>query len=318
MNTLYFKYALEIERTRSITKAADNLYMAQPNLSKAIKELEDTVGFPIFQRSSRGVMPTAQGLTFLAYARTIGEQLEKIDAIAQGDPGQRQHFAVSIPRGSYIATAFTQFAAGLDPEKEISLTVQETNSMQPITDILENRFKLGIIRYQKMYENYFLDYLADKGLCHEHIWEFAYLVLMSRNHALANALEVLYSELSRYIEIVHGDTSVPYLGALETQRAQGPDPVRKRIYLYERCNQFDLLNTLPATYMWVSPIPEPLLERYCLVQRRCNLANNLFKDVLIYPQAYAFSPLDKKFIDHVYASKNALSFPPAVDACGGV
>ena len=42
MNTLHFKYAVEIEKTRSITQAAENLYMAQPNLSKAIKELENT------------------------------------------------------------------------------------------------------------------------------------------------------------------------------------------------------------------------------------------------------------------------------------
>ncbi|MDR1985787.1 MAG: LysR family transcriptional regulator [Treponema sp.] len=308
MNTLYFKYALEIERTRSITKAADNLYMAQPNLSKAIKELEDTVKFPIFERSFRGVIPTRQGLEFLAYARNILDQMEKIEAIAEGDTSQRQHFTVSIPRGSYIAAAFTQFAAELDPEKEIAIKVQETNSMQTITDLVENRFKLGIIRYQKMYENYFLDYLADKGLCHEHIWEFEYVVLMSKNHAQADAAEVLYNELSQCIEIVHGDTAVPYLGAMETQRAQGPAPLRKRIYLYERCNQFDLLSTLPFTYMWVSPIPDKLLERFQLVQRRCILANNLFKDALIYPQGYTFSRLDKKFIDKIYASKNDLSF----------
>ncbi|MDR2797988.1 MAG: LysR family transcriptional regulator [Treponema sp.] len=308
MNTLYFKYALEIERTRSITKAADNLYMAQPNLSKVIKELEDTVKFPIFERSSRGVIPTRQGLEFLAYARNILEQMEKIETIAEGDTSQCQHFTVSIPRGSYIAAAFIQFAAELDPEQEINIKVQETNSMQTITDLVENRFKLGIIRYQKMYENYFLDYLADKGLGHEQIWEFEYVVLMSKNHTLADAAEVLYSELSRFIEIVHGDTAVPYLGALETQRAQGPVPLRKRIYLYERCNQFDLLSTLPFTYMWVSPIPDKLLERFHLVQRRCSLANNQFKDVLIYPQGYTFSALDKRFIDKIYASKNDLSF----------
>ncbi|MDR1956713.1 MAG: LysR family transcriptional regulator [Treponema sp.] len=308
MNTLYFKYALEIERTRSITKAADNLYMAQPNLSKAVKELEDTVKFAIFERSSRGVIPTRKGLEFLAYARTILEQIEKIEGLAEGDPAQRQQFTVSIPRGSYIAAAFTQFAAELDGEKEINITVQETNSMQTITNLVENRFKLGIIRYQTMYENYFLDYLADKGLGHEHIWEFEYVVLMSKAHALAGADEVLYGELSRFIEILHGDTAVPYLGALETQRAQGTVPQRKRIYLYERCNQFDLLSSLPLTYMWVSPIPDTLLERYQLVQRRCMLENNQFKDVLIYPRGYCFSALDKRFIDKIYASKNALSF----------
>jgi hypothetical protein len=54
MNTRFFKYAIKIERTRSITRAAENLYMAQPNLSKAVKELEYTVGFSIFERTTKG------------------------------------------------------------------------------------------------------------------------------------------------------------------------------------------------------------------------------------------------------------------------
>ena len=58
MNTQHLKYAVEVERTGSITQAADNLYMAQPNLSKAIKELEDTLGISIFRRTSKGVVPT--------------------------------------------------------------------------------------------------------------------------------------------------------------------------------------------------------------------------------------------------------------------
>lgn len=60
MNTLHFKYAVEVERTRSITQAAENLYMAQPNLSKAIKELEDNLGITIFERTSKGTIPTVK------------------------------------------------------------------------------------------------------------------------------------------------------------------------------------------------------------------------------------------------------------------
>ena len=58
MNTLYFRYAVEVERSRSITQAAENLFMAQPNLSKAIKELEDSLGITIFERTPKGVIPT--------------------------------------------------------------------------------------------------------------------------------------------------------------------------------------------------------------------------------------------------------------------
>ena len=55
MNTIQFKYAIEVERTGSISQAAENLYMAQPNLSKAIRELEESLGFTVFERTPRGV-----------------------------------------------------------------------------------------------------------------------------------------------------------------------------------------------------------------------------------------------------------------------
>ena len=60
MNILHLKYALEVEKTESITKAAKNLFIGQPNLSKAIKELEIVVGFNIFLRNPKGMTPHAQ------------------------------------------------------------------------------------------------------------------------------------------------------------------------------------------------------------------------------------------------------------------
>ena len=57
----YWRYALEIEKAGSIRKAADNLYMGQPNLSRALSELEESIGIRIFERSSQGVRPTKDG-----------------------------------------------------------------------------------------------------------------------------------------------------------------------------------------------------------------------------------------------------------------
>ena len=65
MNTLYFRYAVEIERAGSITQAAQNLYMAQPNLSKAIKDLEEDLGYEIFKRGAGGIKVTEKGSEFL-------------------------------------------------------------------------------------------------------------------------------------------------------------------------------------------------------------------------------------------------------------
>jgi DNA-binding transcriptional LysR family regulator len=307
MNTLFFKYAIEIERTRSITKAAENLYMAQPNLSKAVKELEETIGFAIFERNSKGVIPTRKGLEFLVYARKILEEMEQINKLTDGENPERQDFSISMPRGSYIASAFTRFAGELDFEKEININVQETNALSTINNVIDNKFNLGIIRYQVMYENYYLDYLSDKHLKHDQIWEFEYLALMSKKHPLAQDDEVQFCKLKSYIEIIHGDTVVPYLNAAEL-RYPSPEAIpKKRIYLYERCNQFELLSGLPLTYMWVSPIPGNLLKRYDLVQRKCVFPNNRYKDALIYQKGYTFTTLDKKFIGKLSESKNEVS-----------
>ena len=65
-NILHLKYAVEVEKTGSISKAAENLYIAQPHLSKAIRELEGSLGAAIFNRTSKGVVPTKKGEGFFA------------------------------------------------------------------------------------------------------------------------------------------------------------------------------------------------------------------------------------------------------------
>lgn len=308
MNTLHFKYAVEVERTRSITQAAENLFMAQPNLSKAIRELEDTLGIAIFERSPKGVVPTPKGAEFLAYAKSVLGEIEKMESLYMPENPDRQSFNISIPRGSYIAAGFTRFMTELDPEKEIDVNVQETNAMQTVSNVHERRFNLGIIRYQTVYENYFLDYLTEKELCHEPIWEFEHLVLINKRHPIADAEQVQYSELGKYIEIIHGDTVVPYISAAELKKPKQPAHAKKRIYIYERCSQFDLLAHIPTTYMWASPIPDELLDRYGLVLRKCSAPNRKYKDLLVYPAGYQFTALDRRFIDKLYESKNEIAF----------
>ncbi|MFB0919452.1 MAG: LysR family transcriptional regulator [Oscillospiraceae bacterium] len=307
MNTLFFKYALEVKKTASITQAAENLFMAQPNLSKAIKEIEDTLGFAIFERKSTGVTPTAKGAQFLDYARNIVQNLDKIEAIGESGEEEVQKFSLAMPRGSYIATAITNFVSELNQAKGIDLNILETNSLQTINNVAEGKFNLGIIRYQMVYEQYFKDFLKEKQLRSDTIWEFEYLALMSRAHSLADVQEIKPSDLEQSIEIIHGDTIIPYLSQ-EKNKAQKASAVKKRITLYERGNQFELLSHIPTTFMWVSPIPAEMLARFELVQRKCRFQGNKYKDMLIYMQDYSFSQLDKRFIDRLYEAKNEVSF----------
>ena len=84
----------------SITQAAQNLYMAQPNLSKAIRELENELGFTIFKRTAKGVRTTEEGTEFLYYARHIVEQLSAVERIRQRVGDEKLKYKISIPRAS--------------------------------------------------------------------------------------------------------------------------------------------------------------------------------------------------------------------------
>lgn len=308
MNTLHFKYAIEVERTGSITQAADNLFMAQPNLSKAIKELEDTLGISIFKRTSKGMVATEKGAEFLVYAKNILAQINEMESLYISDNEVKQRFNIVMPRGSYIASACTNFICGLDSELEIDVDVKETNSMQAISDVSNGTYNLGVIRYQTIHEKYFIDFLLSKELDFDPIWEFDYIAIMSKKHPLADKPEISYHDLNCYTEIVHGDLGVPYVSEKEAKKARPCEFLKKSIYVYERGSQFDLLAQVPTTYMWVSPVPDIWLKRFELTQRRCKETGQKYKDVLIYAKNYNFSQLDRKFLDRLYESKNDVAF----------
>lgn len=313
MNFAHLKYAVEVEKTGSITQAAENLYMGQPNLSKAMKELESAVGITIFRRTSKGVVPTARGEVFLNYAKGILAQLEEMESMYKPEAKNKISFSMSVPRASYITHAFTRFINGLDKSKEIDINFVETNSMKTISNVVQGDCGMGIIRYQSEYEDYFFNTLADKRLSCEVVWEFEYLALMSRQHPLALKEHLHYSELAKNIELVHGDVTVPYLSVGKTKKRIDEKQIhtKRRIYVYERGSQFDLLTDVAGTYMWVSPVPQELLERYGLVQRRCDAAKYKYKDVLIYPEGMKKNQLHEEFLrqlEQVRAEVSAVTY----------
>jgi len=307
VNTLHLKYAVEVERLGSITQAADNLYMAQPNLSKAIKELEDTLGISIFKRTSKGVVPTKKGSEFLIYAKNILSQIEKMEALTAPDMEHKQTLNISIPHGSYLANGITNFVKSLDVQKEMELNIKETGTQEAIQNIIFDKFSLGIIRYEKEYESYFLNYLKDKDLSYQLIWEYNYMVVMSKHHPLAVKELLINEDFKDCIELLHGDFMIPGLNLADSKFISDTDSSKKKIYVYERGSQFDILSNIKTSYMWVSPIPEELLNRYDLIQRTAPEPARKCIDILIYPKGYVFTPLDKQLIDKLIESKESLA-----------
>lgn len=306
MNLLHLKYAIEVEKTRSISKAAENLFMGQPNLSRAIKELEESLGITIFRRTSKGITPTVRGVEFLAYAKSILAQVSEVEALYRKDCKNKQRFSISVPRASYITHAFTNMVQKLDNNAPMELFWKETNSMRAISNLLGGEYNLGIIRYQSAFEQYFTNMLTEKGLLMNDICEFNYGVLMSREHPLAECERVTTEQLSEYIEIAHGDPYVPTMPPADVKKAELSEQTDKHIFVFERGSQFDLLCDVTNSYMWVSPVPARLLERYGLVQRPCPEQDRRYKDALIYKNGYRFTRLDRLFLRELDAAKGEM------------
>ena len=308
MNTQHFRYALEVEKTGSITQAAENLFMGQPNLSKSIKELEDTLGIVIFKRTSRGVVPTGKGEAFLRYAKNILTQIDEMQSVCRDDDPERQRLNLCVPRGSYVSWAAMQFVSSLDGSRPIDVNLGETTSIDGVNMVADGVFSMGIIRYQTAYETYFRDFLRDKGLLYETVWEFENLAAMSADHPLALKENISLSDLAIYTEITHGDCNVPYINVAQSENLSLSLSGKKVINLYEGTSQYAMLSMMPDAFMWVSPTPEEILTRYNLVQKRCDAPAHKYKDVLIYREGNRFSDFDRKFLDKLYEVKNRVAF----------
>jgi DNA-binding transcriptional LysR family regulator len=297
------KYALEVARLGSLNKAAESLMVAQPNISRSIKELEGDLGIKIFNRTSRGMVLTPDGEEFVDYANDILRRIDKMEQAYRDGSHKKRKFSVSVPRACYISAAFAEFSKGIG-DADVEVYYKETNSKKKISKLLANEYKLGIIRYAESYDKYYKSMLEEKGLEAEMIAEFSYVLIMSKDSPLAKKERITYEDLSPYIEIAHADPYVPSISMSKVFREELPDNIGKRIFVFERASQFDLLSENPNTFMWVSPASQQLLDRYGLVHRVCEGNKRIYKDVLIYHKGYKMTKLDKQFISALHEAKN--------------
>lgn len=182
MNIMQIKYAVEVAHYGSINKAAEALYIAQPNLSRYIRELEADLGITIFKRTYRGMEPTPDGVTFLHYARQVLNQIDDIEKLYKGENVRKQRFSISVPRASYIADAFVQFSRHIDVEPT-EIYYMETNTRKAIQNLLEADYRLGIIRYAAEDDNYFRRMLDEKGIVCQLVTDFTYVLIMSETRS---------------------------------------------------------------------------------------------------------------------------------------
>lgn len=296
------KHALEVAKAGSLSKASESLLIAAPNISRSIKELESDLGITIFDRTQSGMKLTPEGEEFIGFAKGILNQIDEVEKFYKAGAPKKQKFSISVPRASYISEAFAQFSKSLTKDAA-EIFYKETNSQRTINNILNHDYKLGIIRYASNYDKYFKSMLEEKGFQYELVTEFTYFLIMNVNSPLAEKSKITFDDLINYIEIAYADPYVPSMPLSKVIKEELPDNIERRIFIFERASQFELLCKNNETFMWVSPLPTDLLKRYNLVQKRCVDNQKIYKDILIYKNGYKLSKLDRQFITELCESK---------------
>lgn len=306
MNFLHLKYAIMVAETGSISKAAEKLYVAQPNVSRAIKELESDLNITIFERNSKGMIVTPEGEQLIHYAKRILRQIDDMEKVFKYQK-KKNVFSISVPRASYISDAFVEFSKCLNNIDNAEVYYKETNAYRVINNVINEEYNLGILRYYINHDRYFKDIIEKKELKCELINQFKYVLIFNKNSALAENKEIHYSDLKDFIEIAHGDPYVPSLSTNELVKTELSEEVSRRIFVFERASQFELLANNEETFMWVSPVSKRLLDRYGLVQKECTDNTKEYKDLLIYRSNYKLSKLDQEFITKLCESKRNIN-----------
>ena len=141
-------YAIVISETGSMNKAAELLYISQPSLTAAVKELEKEIGITVFNRSGKGVSLTADGMEFLTHARQVYQQYETLSEKYSGGRVKRK-FGVSAQHYSFAVQAFVDTVKEYDTY-DYEFAVRETNTADVINDVVSLKSEIGILYLSKI------------------------------------------------------------------------------------------------------------------------------------------------------------------------
>lgn len=197
MTLAQLRYAITVVGASSMNEAARKLFISQPSLSAAIKELEEEVGVELFKRTNRGISVTLEGEEFIGYARQVVEQYNLIESKYILKENTKKKFGVSMQHYTFAVKAFVEMVKqfGMD---EYEFEIHETKTYDVIEDVKNCKSEIGIL-----YLNDFNKKVLTK-LFHESAVEFHELlkchiyVYLWKGHPLASKEEITLEELEEY------------------------------------------------------------------------------------------------------------------------
>ena len=211
MTLQQLNYVITISECGSLNKAAEILYVAQPSLTGAVKELEKELGITIFNRSGRGVTLTNDGTEFLLYARQVYAQYKEL-LEKYGKAGNlKKKFGVSTQHYSFAVKAFVEMVKTFDPSM-YEFAIRETTTKEVIDDVSTMRSEIGILYLSDFNRKALLKILSSQQLEFHSIIHCKPYVYLWKGHPLAKQKSITLPELQQYpcLSFEQGESSSFY------------------------------------------------------------------------------------------------------------
>lgn len=231
MTLQQLKYMIVVAEKGSITEAAKELYLSQPSLSGAIKDVEREAKITIFNRCRAGVALTTEGMEFLGYARQVVQQMGLLESKYIHNETAKQRFCVSSQHYTFGANAFVELVQQFGQER-YEFILNETQTHQIVMDV-RNRFSdLGILYLSKSNESVLRKVLEENNLEFHELFAATPHVFLRREHPLADKEKLRLEDLKPYprLSFVQGN----YESSNFSEELFSNDIVEKSIKISDR------------------------------------------------------------------------------------
>lgn len=243
MTLQQLKYVITVAETGSITEAAGKLFVSQPSLSSALKEIEKEAKITIFHRNRNGATLTDEGMEFTGYARQVIQQMELLEAKYVNDEVEKQRFCVSTQHYTFTANAFVEMVQKFGQDR-YEFILNETQTHQIIEDV-KNRFcDVGILFLSKENRDVLTKIFADNGMEFHAILSAKPHVFLNKDHPLARKDEIILEELKEYprLSFLQG----AYESSNFSEEILSTERVKKSIKVSDRAAVVNLMIGLDA------------------------------------------------------------------------
>ncbi len=182
MTIQQIRYVIEVARCGSINKAAKELYTTQPNISNAIKNLEEELNISLFKRSSSGMTLTEVGKKFIQHSRTLLYEMESLEALQDDEaPARLTICAATYPA---IDHAFVRLCRQYQGRGQYQFTRRVMNLLDTIEAVAKGTGDMGILAFN-VRQNYSIQVaLQNYELHYERLFQLPLSIQLRPDHPL--------------------------------------------------------------------------------------------------------------------------------------